>query len=71
MSRVKHATSARDQLLSTTEALRVLLADNRFVALLYAERLTTLPTTLSKRLRGVEEQVQALPGPDRPRAGEA
>jgi ParB family chromosome partitioning protein len=47
---VKRASLARSRLLFVANAMRRLLADEHFVALLRAERLGTLPRPLAERV---------------------
>lgn len=48
---VRRAQATRDRLVFVLEALRALMADTRFAALLAAERVETLPRSLTERLR--------------------
>jgi ParB family chromosome partitioning protein len=54
MMLVKKADATQRVLTFVTEALRTLIANEHFVALLRAEHLDTLPRNIAKRLRGKE-----------------
>lgn len=51
---VRRAQATRDRLVFILEALRALMADASFAALLSSERIETLPRSLSERLRARE-----------------
>jgi ParB family chromosome partitioning protein len=51
---VRRAQATRDRLVFVLEALRALMADASFAGLLAAERIDTLPRSLSERLRARE-----------------
>jgi ParB family chromosome partitioning protein len=49
---VRKADATKGRLVFVTEALRKLVSDERFTALLKAEKLDTLPQPLADRLQG-------------------